>query len=105
MNASVTILNWFVERNQDYNESIKNSDEQSIEEQIIIEKEKNVHELASSIENSVFPSIVKFEFYKDKKYKEIITNCLLELIMCEIPEIREKVKDILTTIFNQSNMQ
>ena len=105
MNTSVLILNWFVERNQDYNDSIKNSDEQSIEEQIIIEKEKNVHELASSIENSVFPSIVKFEFYKDKKYKKIITNCLLELIMCEIPEIREKVKDILSIIFNQNNLE
>ena len=105
MNSSIKILNWFVEINQDYNDSVKNSEEQLIDEKIIIEKEKNVHELASSVENSIFPSIIKFEFYKKENYKEIITNYLLELIMCEIPEIREKVKDILSLIFKQSKLK
>ncbi len=105
MDASIKILNWFVEINQDYNDSVKNSEEQLIDEKIIIEKEKNVHELASSVENSIFPSIIKLQFYNNEKYKEIITNYLLELIMCEIPEIREKVKDILSLIFKQSKVK
>ena len=105
MDASIKILNWFVEINQDYNDSVKNSEEQLIDEKIIIEKEKNVHELASSVENSIFPSIIKLQFYNNEKYKDIITNYLLELIMCEIPEIREKVKDILSLIFKQSKVK
>ena len=105
MDASIKILNWFVEINQDYNDSVKNSEEQLIDEKIIIEKEKNVHELASSVENSIFPSIIKLQFYNNEKYKDIITNYLLELIMCEIREIREKVKDILSLIFKQSKVK
>ena len=105
MEASSKILHWFVERNQDYFDFVKNLNDQSINEEITNEKEKNVLELAPFVENSIFPSIIKFEFYKDKKYKDIITNYLFELIMCELPEIREKVKDILSIIFNQNKLK
>ena len=105
MEGSSKILHWFVERNQDYFDFVKNLNDQSINEEITNEKEKNVLELAPFVENSIFPSIIKFEFYKDKKYKDIITNYLFELIMCELPEIREKVKDILSIIFNQNKLK
>ena len=48
----------------------------------------------------VFPVIQRIEFYKVDKYKDIITKSMLELILCEYVEVREKVKDILEIIYN-----
>ena len=99
MDASIIILKWFVEVNQEYINSINNYEEE-INENIINEKDKIVFEIATSVENSIFPSILKFKFYEDQNYKEIIIKYLLELIMCEIPEIREKIKDIFIAVYD-----
>ena len=99
MDSSVILLQWFVELNND----LIGDEEQEIEYEK--EKIKILENFGDSIINSVFPNIVKISFYKNEKYKDIITKILLELILCNIFDIRTEVKEILTIVFEESKKE
>ena len=101
METSIKILNIFAQSNNDYNEIINKSLNKNIDEREIKEKEKIIKNYIFPICNHIFPIIQKTLFFKFDKYKEPITNSLLELIICEDEEIRIKVKDLLSEIFNK----
>ena len=53
-----------------------------------------------SLNDYIFPSLQKIEFYKDRQYRDIISKLLFELILCYDQRIREKVRDILNIAFD-----
>ena len=99
--SSIKILNNFAESNKDYYDINIKPLNKFRNEREIKEKEKIIKYYIFPISNYIFPIIQKIIFFKFDKYKELMTNCLLEMIICEDEEIRKKVKDLLSAIYNK----
>jgi len=97
--TSIKILNDFAESNRDYYDIINKPLNKNRDERELNEKEKLIKNYTFPICNHIFPIIQKIIFFKFDKYKEAITNSLLDLIICEDEEIRGKVKELLSSIY------
>ena len=64
------------------------------------EKEAELNNYVISLNDYIFPSLQKIEFYKDRQYRDIICKLFFELILCYDQRIREKVRDILNIVFD-----
>ena len=64
------------------------------------EKEAELNNYFISLNDYIFPSIQKIEFHKDEQYRDIICKLLFDLILCYDQRVREKVKDILSIVFD-----
>ena len=64
------------------------------------EKEAELNNYVISLNDYIFPSIQKIEFYKDSQYRDIICKLFFDLILCYDQRIREKVKDMLGVVFD-----
>ena len=69
-------------------------------EKEVKEKEAELNNYAISLSDYIFPSIQKIEFYKDKNYRDIITNLFFDMILCYDQRIREKIRDLLNIVFD-----
>ena len=99
--SSIKILNNFAEDNKEYYDINNKPLNKFRDERGIKEKEKIIKYYIFPITNFIFPIIQKILFFKFDRYKEVITNCLLELIICEDEEIRKKVKELLSEIYSK----
>ena len=99
--TSIKILNNFAESNKEYYDIINKPLNKNRDEREIKEKEKIIKHHSYPITNQIFPIMEKVLFFKFDKYKELITKSLLELIICQNEEIRKKVKEILSSIYNK----
>ena len=103
--TSIKILNNFAQNNKEYYDIINKPLNKNRDEREIKEKEKIIKYYVTPILNHIFPIIQKILFFKFDKYKEEITNSLLDLIICEDEEIRKKVKELLSAIYNKLTMK
>jgi len=87
--ASLQILKQFVERI-----SFEDTDEYEIHE-----NNRLIANMVPIIINHVIPSLIKINFENETDYFEEFTKRFLEMIVCNIYEIRENIKELLSFIF------
>ena len=103
--TSIKILNNFAESNKEYYDISNKPINKSKDEREIKEKEKIIKHHSFPITNYIFPILQKILFFKFEKYKEVLTNSLLDLIICQNEDIRRNIKDLLTEIYNKLTIQ
>ena len=99
--TSIKILNNFAQSNKEYYDIINKPLSKNRDEREIKEKEKIIKYYSTPILNHIFPIMQQLLFFQFDKYKEEITNSLLDLIICEDEEIRRKIKELLSAIYNK----
>ena len=99
--TSIKILNNFSESNKEYYDIINKPMNKNRDEREIKELEKIIKHNSFPITNQIFPIMEKILFFNFDRYKKVITNSLLDLIICQNEEIRKKVKEILSAIYSK----
>ena len=103
--TSIKILNNYVESNKEYYDITNKPLNKNRDEREIKELEKIIKHHSFPITNQIFPMVQKILFFNFDRYNEAITKSLLELIICQNEEIRKKVKEILTSIYNKLTLK
>ena len=96
MEMSIKSINIYNNKHKEFMNLINKSNN----EKEVKEKEAELNNYVISLNDFIFPSIQKIEFYKDKQYRDIICKLLFELILCYDQRIREKVRDMLNIVFD-----
>ena len=99
--TSIKILNNYSESNKEYYDISNKPLNKHRDERDIKEKEKIIRHHSFPITNYIFPILQKILFFKFDKYKEVLTNSLLDLIVCQNEDIRRNVKNLLNEIYNK----
>ena len=99
--TSIKILNNYSESNKEYYDISNKLLNKHRDEREIKEKEKIIRHHSFPITNYIFPILQKILFFKFDKYKEVLTNSLLDLIVCQNEDIRRNVKNLLNEIYNK----
>ena len=102
--TSIRIFKDYAKNNLEFIEMMNNSEKINKENNEIKEKEKLIKSYIFPLCNNIFPIIHKILFFKFDKYKKPFTKSLLDLIICEDENIRGNVKELLSAIYNQSNL-
>ena len=97
MDISIKVLNYYIIKIKEFDNLINKVDN----EKEVKEKEAELNNFVIPLCDNIFPSIQKIEFYNDDKYRDIVSKLLFELILCYEQRIREKVKDVLNTVFSK----
>ena len=103
--TSIKILNNFSESNKEYYDITNKPLNKNRDEREIKKKKKIIKHHSFPITNYIFPILQKIVFFKFDKYKELITNSLLDLIICQNEEIRRNVQELLTEIYNKLSIK
>ena len=85
------------------NDYLNENNDNDILEKELIERETLLTKCSGPICEFLFPLIDKIQFYNDEKFRDKICDILLRLIMSEKLPIRQKVKDILSNVFQFLN--
>ena len=96
MDVSIKIINYYANENKEFNTIINKTDN----EMELKKKENELNNFFLPLRDNIFPIIQKIEFYKNERYRDIISKLLFDLIMCYDPRIREIVKDMLNLVFS-----
>lgn len=85
------ILNQFVDR-INFNED---------GQYLVIENERLINNMVPVIIEYIIPSLIKIQFDSELEYFEDFTKIFIEIIPCNILEIRIKIKEILSSTFEK----
>ena len=96
MDMSIKSMNIYNNKHKEYMNLINKSNNEREGK----EKEAELNNYVISLNDYIFPSLQKIEFYKDRQYRDIICKLFFELILCYDQRIREKVRDILNIVFD-----
>ena len=93
---SIKAINIYNNKNKEFINFINKTNN----EKEVKEKEAELNNYVISLNDYIFPSLKKIEFYKDEKYRDQICKLFFELILCYDQRIREKVRDMLNIVFD-----
>jgi brefeldin A-inhibited guanine nucleotide-exchange protein len=68
---------------------------------LITENERLINNMVPCIVDSIIPSLLKVDFFSEKEYLDDFTKVFIEMIPCNIHEIRLKVKEMISLIFEK----
>ena len=96
MEMSIKSIKIYNNKNKEFINLINKSNN----EKVAKEKEAELNNYVITLNDHIFPAIQKIEFYKDSQYRDILCKLFFDLVLCYDQRIREKVKDILTIVFD-----
>jgi hypothetical protein len=68
---------------------------------LITENERLINNMVPCIVDSIIPSLLKVDFFSEKEYLDDFTKVFIEMIPCNIHEIRLKVKEMISLLFEK----
>ena len=101
---SIYVLKIFVEETQNLNEiNLKNQkDNISINNEIFYEKNIFYKHISEEVEKIIISALIKFQYYKNVKYKKEINELLVSCIFCNNDLIKNKLQEILLLALNDN---
>ena len=101
---SIYVLKIFVEETQNLNEiNLKNQkDNISINNETFYEKNIFYKHISEEVEKIIISALIKFQYYKNVKYKKEINELLVSCIFCNNDLIKNKLQEILLLALNEN---
>ena len=101
---SIYVLKIFVEETQNLNEiNLKNQkDNISINNETFYEKNIFYKHISEEVEKIIIRALIKFQYYKNVKYKKEINELLVSCIFCNNDLIKNKLQEILLLALNDN---
>jgi brefeldin A-inhibited guanine nucleotide-exchange protein len=96
---SHSILKQFVDRiNFQVNEEVSQTQQGQY---LIVENERLMKNMVPAIIDHIIPSLIKIDFDNELEYLDDFTKIFINIIPCNIYEVRLKIKEVLSLIFDK----
>ena len=68
---------------------------------LLVENERLMKNMVPAIIDHIIPSLIKIEFDNEVEYLDDFTQIFINIIPCNIYEVRVKIRDIISVIFGK----